>query len=74
MLEQGPGRTDDSMDSVCWSSPFLEDITMWRRPVLEQFLKSSSLLQGLMLEKLMEDYLPWEELHSGEWENSDEIE
>ena len=34
------------------------------RPILEQSVKNSSLWEGLLLEKFMEDCLPWEGPHA----------
>lgn len=35
----------------------LKDYTLWKEPMLEQFRKSCSPLEGLTLEKFGEDYL-----------------
>ncbi|PKU37285.1 hypothetical protein llap_12411 [Limosa lapponica baueri] len=40
MLEQAPGRTHGPVGDQCWSNPFLKDCTLWKGPILEQFLKS----------------------------------
>jgi len=48
-----------------WSSLLLKDCIPWNRPTVEQFMKNCSLWEGLMLDKFIEDYLPWESPHTG---------
>ncbi|GAB0186948.1 EH domain-containing protein 4 [Grus japonensis] len=82
-----PWREEPMLEQVCWQDLrphggpmlqllFLKDCTSWKRLMLEQFMKNCSLWEGregLTLEKLVEDCLPWEEPHAGageEWEES----
>jgi len=41
-----------------WSSLFLKDCTLWKRPTLGQFMKSCSPWERLTLEKFVEDCSP----------------
>jgi len=37
------GRTCEPVGDPCWSSLLLKDCTLWRGPMLEQFVKDFSL-------------------------------
>ncbi|KAJ7421676.1 hypothetical protein BTVI_17057 [Pitangus sulphuratus] len=47
-----------------------QDCTLWKEPILEQFMKNRSPQEGVMLEKFMENCLPWERPHTGEGERT----
>ena len=49
------------------SSLLLKECTLWKGPTLEQFMKDCSLL-----EKFVEDCLPWEGPHTGAGEECEE--
>ncbi|KAJ7413700.1 hypothetical protein BTVI_42780 [Pitangus sulphuratus] len=42
-----------------WNSLFLKDYTLWKGPILEQFMKNCSPWEALTLEKLVEDCVLW---------------
>jgi len=48
-----------------WSNLFLNDCTLWKGPMLGQFVKNCTPWEGPMLQQFMEDCLPWEGPHAG---------
>jgi len=71
-LEQAPSRTCGERSphkepvcwqdfrphkDPCWSSLFQKNCTLWKGPILEQFVKNCSPLEGATLKKFVEDYL-----------------
>jgi len=58
------GRTGDPVGDPCWSSLLLKDCTMWKGPMLEQFMKNYHLWEELTLEKFLENCLPWVRPHT----------
>ncbi|GAB0203441.1 hypothetical protein GRJ2_002809700 [Grus japonensis] len=60
------------MEDPCWSSLLLKVCTLWKRPMLEQFVKDCSPWEGLMLKKFVKDCLPWEGPHTGAGEEHEE--
>ena len=43
-----------------WSSLFLKGCTLWKGPMLEQFLRKCNLREGCTLEYSVKDFIPWE--------------
>lgn len=68
------GRTCDSMEDPYCSSLFLKDCFPSEGPTLEQAVKNCrELWEGLTLDKLVEDGLPWKVTHSGAGEGCEEF-
>jgi len=60
------GSACDSVGYPRWSSMFLKDCTLWEGLTVKQFV------EGLLLERFMENCQPWEGLHTGAGEESEE--
>jgi len=55
--------TRDPMGDSQWSHLFLKDCSTWKEFLLEQSVKNYVPQEGLILEKFVEDCLPWEGPH-----------
>ena len=56
----------------CWSSVLLKDCSLWKGPMLGQFVKNCSPWERPTLEKFVEDCLLWEGPHAGAGEECEE--
>lgn len=55
-----------------WNTLFLKSCAPGKGLIQEEFVRNYSLMEGLTLEKFMEDCLPWGSPHAKSWEEKEE--